>query len=442
MTGKRINRRSFLAKSSSCMVGAGFGIAGLNNPDLRDSLNSGIGDEIKIKEYRILGRTGFKVSDIGCGPVSITDENLLKAILNAGINYIDTAEFYRNGNNERMVGKAIKNFDRKSIFVNTKIMVSDNDTAEAIISKVRKSLERLDVDYMDGVMLWNASSTAEVGNNAFHNAIEQLKREGRVKFCGVSSHGANWDGKTKESMGRVIGAAVEDGRFDLVLFVYNYLQADMGRDILIACEKKNIGATLMKTDPFGGVAMQVLDAVKYYHKDSIPESLANIYARIKERQKSAELILDEKQLSDKKSYREAAIGFVLDNPSVHSVLISFSNYQDIDDYINLSGRPLSAQDLQFINFMKETCGTLYCRHACGLCENKCPNGVPVNTIMRFNHYFMAQGKEKYSMQKYYNLPGSKPDICLLCEGHCEKACPYGVLIRPLLAMAHQNLSIV
>ena len=45
------------------------------------------------------------------------------------------------------------------------------------------------------------------------------------------------------------------------------------------------------------------------------------------------------------------------------------------------------------------------------------------------------------MQKYQELLGGKPNVCLDCDGFCEKACPYGVLTRPLLAMAHQNLSI-
>ena len=60
--------------------------------------------------------------------------------------------------------------------------------------------------------------------------------------------------------------------------------------------------------------------------------------------------------------------------------------------------------------------------------------------MRYNYYFTVKGQEKFAMQKYLELPGGKPDVCLNCEGYCEKACPYGVLIRPLLAIAHQNLS--
>ena len=61
--------------------------------------------------------------------------------------------------------------------------------------------------------------------------------------------------------------------------------------------------------------------------------------------------------------------------------------------------------------------------------------------MRYNHYFMAQGLEKSSMEKYDNLPGNKADLCQSCEGYCERECPYGVSIQALLSIAHLNLSL-
>jgi predicted aldo/keto reductase-like oxidoreductase len=50
----------------------------------------------------------------------------------------------------------------------------------------------------------------------------------------------------------ILSNAIEDGRFDLLLLVYNFVQEEMGRRILEMCRKKNLGTTLMKTDPFGG----------------------------------------------------------------------------------------------------------------------------------------------------------------------------------------------
>ena len=436
---KQINRRDFLTKSSLGLAGIGTGLingGGINEGYLFMEETG----KPSIREYRVLGRTGFKVSDIGCGSVSISGENVLKAVLDAGVNFIDTAEFYGNGNNEAMVGKAIKGFDRGSIFINTKIGISENDTTDNILARVRKCLERLDTGYLDGLMLWNAGTVKAIKNKSFHNAFDQLKNEGRVRFCGVSCHGSDMGTEPEENMEKIIGNAVEDGRFDLVLFVYNYLQKEMGENLLMACSRKNIGTTLMKTDPFGGTYLSIMEFVKnsVAANKPVPENARKIYETIIDKQKKAESFLQNEQLNDSKAIREAAISFVLNEPAVHSALISFKTFDDVADYVNLSGSRLTAGNISMINYVSETCGHLYCRHACGLCESSCHHEVPVNTIMRYNHYFMAQGREKYAMRKYHELAGSKSDSCLDCKGFCQMACPYGVPIQPLLTIAHNN----
>ena len=78
MKAKKINRRSFLATSSTGIVGVGASASFIKNMSFNDNHHSVNDEEIKIKAYRTLGRTGFKVSDIGCGPVSISNENLLR----------------------------------------------------------------------------------------------------------------------------------------------------------------------------------------------------------------------------------------------------------------------------------------------------------------------------------------------------------------------------
>lgn len=74
----KINRRKFLERSSLGIMGAGASTGLVKSMPLEDDTDTGRIAEYKIKEYRDLGRTGFKVSDIGCGPVSISNENLLK----------------------------------------------------------------------------------------------------------------------------------------------------------------------------------------------------------------------------------------------------------------------------------------------------------------------------------------------------------------------------
>ncbi len=151
-----------------------------------------------------------------------------------------------------MVGKAIRDFERDSLFINTKLRVTGNDTKDDILARAQKCLERLETPYLDGFMLWNADSVNLLKNEAFHQAFKQLKSEGKAKYCGVSYHGAFWYDTPKETMEEVLVNAAEDGRFDLVLLVYNFVQRQMGENILNACKKNNVGTTLMKTQPFGG----------------------------------------------------------------------------------------------------------------------------------------------------------------------------------------------
>jgi ferredoxin len=120
--------------------------------------------------------------------------------------------------------------------------------------------------------------------------------------------------------------------------------------------------------------------------------------------------------------------------------MTFLNFDSLKYHLKFSGKTLTkSEEKKLINY-KETFSQFHCRHTCGICEDRCPKEIPVNTIMRYNYYFTVKGQEKYAMQKYQELFGGKPDLCFNCEGYCEKACPYGVLTRPLLAMAHQNMS--
>jgi aryl-alcohol dehydrogenase-like predicted oxidoreductase len=441
MKVSKINRRLFLSKASAGLAGVGAGV--LTGSGI-ESLHDKNGTEVpRIKEYRTLGRTGFKVSDIGCGPAVMTNENLLSAVINSGVNIIDTAEFYGNGNNEILVGKAIKGHDREKLFINTKLRIAETDKQEDIVLKTRKCLERMNTDYLDGMMLWNPSTTEEVKNKAFHRAFEQLKREGRVKFCGISSHGSEFLEMNRENMEQIICGAVEDGRFDLVLFVYNYAQREMGKNILKLCAEKNIGTMLMKTDPLGKGYSEILARVRKAQSENqpIPDNIKKRHDLIIEKQKKAEQFLDENPGFNKVTRREAAVGFCLDNPAVSSVLISFRTFEDINDYVVLSGSKLTSENLSVIETLMDNCGFLYCRHACGKCEPSCPLKVPVNTIMRYNHYFTAQAREKYAIQQYRLLAGANAGSCSSCAGYCEEACPYGVPVKTLLELSHLNLSI-
>jgi predicted aldo/keto reductase-like oxidoreductase len=167
-----------------------------------------------------------------------------------------------------------------------------------------------------------------------------------------------------------------------------------------------------------------------------------ILPRLKEKADKADHFIKKYDLQNNSEIRDAAIRFVLNKPDVHSVCISFNNFDDVASYLKLSGTRLTTTDMAKLDAYREGCGALYCRHACGICEQHCPYGVQVNTIMRFDHYFAAQRKEKYAMLKYAELHRKNATFCQSCEGHCERACPYGVPIQGLLMLAHLRLTLV
>ncbi|MFC1557198.1 aldo/keto reductase [candidate division KSB1 bacterium] len=398
-----------------------------------------------IREYRTLGRTGFKVSDIGYGAGMNPDAAVMDQGLKRGINYIDTAEHYANGQSEKRIGEILHRHDRKSIFITTKLNISRGvQTKETIKARYMKCLERMKTNYADCLMIHMTPDVAQVKHEGFHAAYQELKSENKARFLGLSNHG--WEqsiyGAMSVRMEDVILAAVDDGRFDVALFVYNFLQKEQGEKIIKACKSKNIGVTLMKTNPVN-VYQRRLESMEVSKKRGRRpgESLVKLMDEYKARLQGVEKFKEEHNISTNEQIRDAATIFTLSHPDVHTVCPSMDNFDELNTFIALSGRKLSDSESSSLSSYEENLGKYYCRHACGECESACPNKVPVNTIMRYNHYFEAQGREKHAMKKYAGLTTARAGICENCSGFCEASCRYNVPVKNLLTCAHMNLTL-
>lgn len=391
-----------------------------------------------IREYRILGRTGFKVSDIGFGRPA--NAGLIKASIDQGVNYLDTAPNY--GTSEKDIGEAIEGIDRESLFITTKFKSSELVDEAGVLKSAYKSLEDMKTDYIDCLMLQAAENRDITRHKGFHSAIRKLKKEGKVRFAGLSCHGKYFMGNPVDTMENILLAGVEDGRFDIILVVYNFVNRDQGQKVLEACKKKNIGTTVMKTNP-----VRIFNMINDYRiqlaKDNneLPENLRREWGKYETFTREAESYLIKNGITDYDSeFRDVAMRYVLNNRDVDCALIDFQNFEGLKAHIQYSGTYPDPIDEQKARDLREAISFMYCRHGCGKCEPECPHNVPVNTIMRYNYYFTLKGREKQAMKEYLRLPGGKPDACISCPGYCGNACPYGVLVRPLLAMAHHNLS--
>jgi predicted aldo/keto reductase-like oxidoreductase len=435
------NRRNFIKTSSAGLLGAGL----LGKQPFPAS-----GDEdpapSRIKDYRILGRTAFRVSDIGFGMPR--NPALIKAALDAGVNYLDTAPGY--GSSQADIGNTIGEYDRKSIFINTKIHTRHKqqfESKESVLNIARKNMEALKVEYLDCLMMQAADSCDMVKNEMFHEACDHLMQEGRLKHRGISCHGSYFPGNPEDTMQNILLCAIEDGRFDLLLVVYNYLYPDEGGIVLKEAKKRNMGTTVMKSNPVKMYQFMKSFVDNLPEGEEIPERYKKTFEEFEQHSKDAYAYLETNGISSgDEKLRDVAIRFALDNQDNDCTLSWFETFDDLEVHLGLSGSKLSVDDRRNLDVYKAALSPLYCRHGCSVCESACPNKVPINTIMRYNYYFSVKGREKEAMAKYARLaadsrfrPGTH-DVCGNCPGYCQEACPYDVSIQPVLAIAQNNLS--
>jgi predicted aldo/keto reductase-like oxidoreductase len=438
-----VSRRQFLITGGAVAAASGLpGVAGTQEEE-----------KPKIRRYRTLGRTGFQVSDISVGGAG-READLYRYAYDHGMNYFDTAEGYGNGDNERKIGEALQHMDRKKVFVTTKLQLKEDDTSQTILDRFGKCQERLRTEYVDALFIHSAESVEMLQSPAFHGAVDRLKADGRLHFSGVSNHGtANPHGK--ENMEQVLCAAAEDGRFDLMLIAYNFMNRDKGDKVLAACKKNNVGTTAMKTKP-GTVKMDPLD----------PENLSDRYAKYIDRQvkagkeredvikelqgyidfnekvfESARPFMEEHGISDRDGLAVAALQWVLSNPDMHTVCMGFRDFDSIDKFLPVSGTTMTQARLEALDRYCVAASSLYCRHACEDCFGACPQAVPVSRVMRYAYYFTEQAREKHAMSGYRRLGYSDNLPCDSCDGPCEGACPFGVNIKANLMAAHGLLTL-
>lgn len=443
--GRNISRRGFL-KSTGAAVMGGSTVSGTSAEEARE----GKSQEPGIREYRRLGRTGFQVSDIGFGTGNLDNANVLAVALDQGMNYIDTAEHYVNGRAESTIGEVLGGRDRSSLFITTKINIShttvsrDRDSKEGIKERFRQCLARMRTNYADCLMIHLTPSVAMVAHEGFHTAFQELKAEGRVRFLGLSNHGMQHAvyGGIEESMEDVIGAAAQDGRFDVALFVYNFLQKEQGERIIEACRARDMGVTLMKTDPvgIGSILAERLEGDLQAGRQ-VSESRERVVRDYMRWTEAAEGFKARHGLRTESEVRDAATKFCLENSGVHTLCATINSFDVLESFLALSGQRLTQADEPVLASYARLLGPFYCRHGCGICEPACPRGVPVNDILRYGHYFDAQRREKQAMKKYASLGGMDARGCLDCDGTCEAACPFGVPARALLARAHRRLTL-
>jgi aryl-alcohol dehydrogenase-like predicted oxidoreductase len=188
MGKKQISRKEFVAQTLT-------GIAGLSiiTNRLSGSANPAPG-------LRSIGKTGIMVTPVCFGAPRTNEESLIKYALEKGINFIDTGRSYGNGNNERLVGRAVAGI-RTKVVIQSKIRLEENELPSkgkgkkgadeirvALSSKLEASLKALNSDYIDILLIHDALDEKLLFHEETLKFFDTMKKTGVIKAHGFSTH--------------------------------------------------------------------------------------------------------------------------------------------------------------------------------------------------------------------------------------------------------------
>ncbi len=325
-------------------------------------------------EYRVLGKTGLKVSRMGFGGIPIqrvdaeATRQLMLRLCDAGVNYIDTARGYSVS--EEYLGYALEGIRDRFVLATKSMARSKEDMAR----DVDISLSNLRTDYIDLYQIHNPNAADLERVMAPGGAVEALqaaREQGKIGHIGITLHSVE-----------LFEKALDLPWVETIMFPYNIVETQA--DALIRrCKEKNIGFICMK--PLAGGAIE--DAT-------------------------------------------TAIRFVCANDDVSVVIPGMAALEEAEQ--NLAAvndtSALTGEELRKIRSVRDALGTNFCRR-CNYCA-PCTAGIPISAVLLMEGYYSRYDLKDWAVKRYNAMDKTASD-CLDC-GVCEERCPYNLPIRQML----------
>lgn len=308
-------------------------------------------------EYRRLGNTGLKVSEISLGSWLtyggyVEEQKATASIDKAydlGINFFDTANVYMRGEAEKVVGKALSKYDRSSYVLATKVFGKMGDgpndsglSRKHIIEQCNASLKRLGTDYVDIYYCHRYHSETPLEETL--RALDDLVRQGKVLYIGVSE----W---TAEQITEAVHLADKKLLDRIVVNQPNYsmLHRKIEKEIIPVSEKHGIGQVV-----FSPLAQGVLTG-KYKKGEAVPagsrasqEQYSNLFGFLTDqnldRAENLKVIAEREGLT----LSQLALAWILRQPNVASALVGASRPEQLEENVKASGVKLGEETLQQI----------------------------------------------------------------------------------------------
>lgn len=354
-------------------------------------------------QYRDFGKTGAKVSALGFGCMRLPtievdgkkriDEpeaiRIIREAIDQGVNYLDTAWPYHDGESESLVGKALQDGYRDKVLLATKSPIFSIENDEDFDRFLQIQLDRLQTDHIDYYLLHAMSAERWDGVVKKFDLLTKLRRakeDGRVRNIGFSFH------DDADAFMRILNGF--DG-WDFCQIQYNYIDVDnqATRKGLEAAAAKGLGVVIMEPLLGGKLAAP-------------PAQVA-------------------KTLSPDKTAVEWALDFLWDHPEVSTVLSGMSNWQQTSDNLEYASRSsvgmlTDEQREMFVEARRvyETMAFVPCTK-CAYCM-PCPFGLDIPKI--YEAYNLSAASSRESAYEAYEKIEVRADACQQC-GACLSVCP-------------------
>ncbi len=328
-------------------------------------------------EYRILGKTGLKVSAMGFGGIPIqridaaAAKPLIRRLMETGVNYIDTARGYTVS--EAHLGQALEGI-RQHFVLATKSMRRDK---AGMAEDIGISLGNLRTDYIDLYQIHNPNEAQLEQVMAPGGALEALRearQAGKIGHIGLTLHSAE-----------LFRKALDYDWVETIMFPYNIVETQ-AEELIAKCAEKNIGFIAMK--PMAGGA------------------------------------IDDAAL---------ALRFLGANPNVTVAIPGMASVSELEQNlaaVSDSG-PLRPEELSAMGRIRDALGTQFCRR-CNYCA-PCTAGISIPNVFLMEGYYSRYDLKEWAVSRYGAMAKHASD-CVGC-GQCEERCPYHLPIRQMMKKA-------
>jgi predicted aldo/keto reductase-like oxidoreductase len=366
-----------------------------------------------VKQYRQLGNTDIRMSDISFGGSRLRgDVDLVRHALDKGINYFDTAKSYTGGDSETVIGQALRG-KRDQVYIASKGGFGPRVRQDQMMRALEGSLRRLQTHYVDVYFHHAVNDVARIQNPEFHAFTARAKEQGKIRYVGLSGHG-----------GRLIECldyAIDSGKFDVMLVAYNFGQdpsfvQKLTRNFDFIAVNPDLPRVLRKAKAagMGVVAMKTLRGAKL--NDMQPYQ------------------------QDGATFSQAAFRWVLSNEDVDGLIVTMRSSGAVDEFLVASGGTrVTQRDVDLLQRYVTLNDSTYCRPLCDACEASCPENVQIADVLRHKMYFEDYGAERMAMERYAKLTHNAAACSACAHQRCLGSCPYGLSVPDLTRQAHRLL---